>query len=147
MFSQGENMYKFLGLFLLMSTSCFGEDIIGTVQAKGLLFKDKISIIAFEDPSLKGIICYTTNYSRTMTLRDDSSFSSLDCKKVGTIEGELTNKNNIFSQDKGFLSFDKNTIVDRFYDSKRNVLIYLSYTKSLFEKENATHSISVIPVN
>ncbi len=82
-----------------------------------------------------------------MTLRDDSSFSSLDCKKVGTIEGELTNKNNIFSQDKGFLSFDKNTIVDRFYDSKRNVLIYLSYTKSLFEKENATHSISVIPVN
>lgn len=140
-------MYKLL-ILIFSSSICFGNEIVGEVQAKGFLIKDKISIIAFEDPSIKGIICYTTNYSRTLSLENDSSHSSLDCRKVGVISGELKNQSNVFSQDKSFTSFYKETLVDRFYDPKRNALIYLSYTKSWFESDkNATHSISIVPLN
>lgn len=136
-------------LFSLVLLICFAvkSEEIGKVFSSGIIFKDQISIVAFDDPTIKGIACYTTNYEKSMTMSDDATDSSLDCKKVGQITGEFKNLKNIFSQDKTFLSFYKKTVVDRFYDSKRNVLIYISYTKSLGEGKNASHQISVIPLN
>ena len=134
-------------LMLLFFPLLVNAEEVARVEAKGIIFKDTISVIAFNDPTIDGIVCYTTRYSRTMTLGDDSADSSLDCRKVGVIKGELKDKANVFSQDKGFLSINKTTVVDRFYDAKRNVLIYLSYTKSWGEGKNATHSISVVPLN
>ena len=119
------------------------SEIIGTVQAKGLFIKDRIEVTGFDDPSIKGVACYTTRYVRTMTLSDDSAESSLSCRRIGKIEGALTSQQDIFSQNKGFLSINKTTVVDRFYDAKRNVLVYLSYTKSWGSK-NPAHSISVV---
>ena len=35
-------------------------DTIGSVATKGILFKDKLNVEAFDDPTIKGVTCYTT---------------------------------------------------------------------------------------
>ena len=133
-------------ILLLFGLSAKAEDI-GVVEAKGIFFKDTVTVTVFDDPTIKGISCYTTTYKRSMTLKDDSASSSLSCRRVSKIvEGTPTDLKNVFSQNKAFLSFYKETVVDRFYDKKRNVLVYLSYTKSLGEGKNAETSVSVVPL-
>lgn len=133
----------FVGVVLFGLIARADVDLIGKAEAKGLFIKDRIEVTGFDDPTIKGVACYTTRYVRTMTLADDSAESSLSCRRVGKIEGSLTSQSDIFSQNKGFLSINKTTVVDRFYDAKRNVLVYLSYTKSWGSK-NPAHSISVV---
>lgn len=137
---------KYLIILSLLSFSAHSSDIIGSVKAKGLFIKDRIEITAFDDPTISGVSCYTTRYIRTASFSDDSTNSSLACRRVGQIKGNLTDFNNVFSQDKSFLSINKETVVDRFWDAKRRVLVYLSYTKSWGNK-NSSHSISVVPVD
>ena len=133
----------FLLLFLI-NLAYADMDKIGEVEAKGIIFQDTIDVVVFDDPTIKGVSCYTTRYNRSLSLTDSTN-SSLSCRKTGEISGELVSKNNIFSQDKSLLFF-KATRVDRFYDAKRKVLVYLSYTKSWGDK-NSSHSLSVVPVN
>ena len=131
---------------ILLFASVVRADILATVSAQGMLIKDRIEVIVFEDPSVKGIACYTTRYVRTMTLKDDSGSSSLACRKVGPISGEFKDQKDVFSQNKAFLSLYKTTMVDRFWDKEHNTLVYLSYTKSWGKGQNAENSISVVPV-
>lgn len=113
---------------------------IGAVAAKGYVMKDHIRVKAFDDPDIKGVTCYTTFYDRSFSI-SDSSDSSISCRKTGPIEGKLGDNPNVFSQSKSFL---RNTVVHRFYDSKRGVLIYLSYTKG--SGKSASHSLSVVVI-
>lgn len=140
-------MKKFclIALIVLSFFKTYASEEIGEVKAKGFLIKDKIVVTVFDDPTIKGVACYTTRYVRTMSLQDDSTNSSLSCRRIGKIEGNLGDAQNVFSQDKGFLSIYKETVVDRFFDKKRNVLIYLSYTKS-WGSNNSSHSLSVVPI-
>lgn len=141
---RGSSIFGLFIVLLLVGVLAKADtDLIGTAQAKGLFIKDRIEVTGFDDPTIKGVACYTTRYVRTMTLADDSAESSLSCRRIGKIEGSLTSQSDIFSQNKGFLSINKTTVVDRFYDAKRNVLVYLSYTKSWGSK-NPAHSISVV---
>ena len=117
-------------------------DTIGEVATKGWLAKDKIKVEAFDDPTIKGVTCYTTVHSRAWSWSDSSSVS-LSCRKTGTITGSLVSANSIFSRSKNI--FFKKTVVDRFYDAKRGVLVYLTYTKASGGKNNS-HSISVVVV-
>lgn len=127
---------------LLFAMASYAE-VIGKSSAKGIVFKDKLEIHAFDDPQIKGVTCYTTYYDRALDWNDSSSVS-LSCRKTGPISGKLENKNHIFAQSKNF--FFKETVVDRYYDSKRNVLVYVTYTKDT-SGQNASNSISVVVVN
>lgn len=118
------------------------EETIGKVDAKGIVFKDKISVVVFDDPTIDGVACYTTVYDRALTW-ENSGESSIACRQVGAIRGQLEDRSNVFSQSKN--PFFKTTRVDRFYDARRKVLIYLSYTTAT-SGNNASHSISVVPV-
>jgi len=129
-------------ILLLVSVSLFAETI-GEVSTKGMVFKDKVEVVAFDDPTISGIACYTTVHHRALSFVD-SSDASLACRQIGKITGDLKDLPDIFSRDKSF--FFKTTVVDRFYDAKRKVLVYLSYTKDFGSKGNSSHSISVVPV-
>jgi len=122
-----------------------GTEEIAQVNTKGLIFKDKIKILAFNDPNIAGVTCYTTFYDRMFSL-DNATESSLSCRQTGPITGDLGAQENVFSQSKSL--FFKSTQIDRLYDRRRNVLIYLSYTKNSLDLKgrNASHSISVIPI-
>lgn len=138
-------MTKFLTLFLMtFSPAVFADEVIGKVQTRGILVKDSIEVIAFDDPSVKGVTCYTTLYNRKLSF-SDASESSISCVKTSKIEGELKSEKNIFSQSKSLL-FVKTTQVDRFYDAKRRVLVYLTYTKD-FDDKNASHQLFSIPID
>ena len=128
---------------LMMSSFAFaGEDIIGEVKGKGFIFKDTFKIYAFDDPYISGITCYTTYASKSLSLSDSSS-TSLSCRKTGTIKGKLESRKNVFSRSKNL--FFKKTVVDRFYDKKRNVLVYFTYTTAT-GGDNMSNSISVVVV-
>jgi CreA protein len=131
-----------IALLLISTASLASEDTIGTVGTSGMLFKDTITIQAFDDPTIKGVTCYITLPSRTLSF-DDPTDTSIACRKIGPIIGDLKSNTDIFSASKSI--FFKTNRVDRFYDSKRKVLIYLSYTVKL-SGDNSSHSISVVPV-
>lgn len=139
-------MKKWIGfsilVFVMFAVASYAE-VIGKSNAKGLVFKDKLEVHAFDDPFIKGVTCYTTYYDRALTWNDSSSVS-LSCRKTGPISGKLESRNHIFAQSKNF--FFKETVVDRYYDSKRKVLVYVTYTKAT-SGENASNSISVVVVN
>ncbi len=132
--------YAFCLLFVGV-TGAFGETI-GTVSTKGVLFKDKLNVEAFDDPTIGGVTCYTTVHKRALSFTDSSS-SSLACRQTGKIMGNLASQKNVFSQSKSL--FFKKTVVDRFYDSTRNVLVYLTYTKGV-NKRNTSHSLSTVVI-
>ena len=119
------------------------EDVIGEVATSGLIFKDSIEIDAFDDPTLLGIACYVTSPKKSLSLEDPTD-SSIACRQVGPISGTPGPAKDIFSKSKNL--FFKTMQVDRFYDAKRNVLVYISYVSSTSSK-NHSHSVSVVPLN
>jgi CreA protein len=130
-------------LMLLVWTGLSFAENIGTVKTKGMVIKDTLTVVAFDDPTIKGITCYTTVQSRALSFSDSSSVS-LSCRKTGEIKGELKSQKNVFSKSKN--PFFKKTVVDRFYDAKRGVLIYLTYTTAT-GGDNNSNSVSVVVVN
>jgi len=127
-----------------LSTSFVSAEPIGTVDTTGLFIKDQITVEAFDDPTIKGVSCYTTVHSRALPWSEGSASVSLSCRKIGPISGNLVSQANIFSRDKNI--FFKKTVVDRFWDAKRRVLVYLTYTTDTGNK-NKDHSLSVVPVD
>jgi catabolite regulation protein CreA len=55
------SMLFLFGSFILS----FAEEI-GRVETKGLFFKDHVKVVAFDDPTIEGITCYTTVHEREL---------------------------------------------------------------------------------
>jgi len=129
---------------------------IGSVSTRFKLLgaNDKIVVEAFDDPDVAGATCYlsrakTGGISGTVGVAEDRSEASIACRQTGPIT--LSEKIKSGKAD-GDEVFKKNTSllfktlqVVRFYDVKRNVLIYLSYSDRVIEG-SPQNSISVIPV-
>lgn len=138
-------MKKFLAtaaIGIALSANAFAAEMIGKVETSGMIFKDRIEILAFDDPTVKGVACYVTNTVRSMSFEDPSD-SSLSCRKIGPISGNLNDQPHLFSQAKN--AWFKTVRVDRFWDAERKVLVYISYTTKT-SGNNHSHSISVVPV-
>lgn len=117
---------------LCASTLSFGaaraaEGVIGTVETSGMVIEDTVDIVVFDDPTMKGISCYVTEPKRSLNFVDPTD-SSLDCRRVGRVEGKPSTLKNVFEAAKG--PWFKTMRVDRFYDADRNTLVYISYTGS-----------------
>jgi CreA protein len=132
-----------LTAIILFAVPAFAaEDTIGEVVTSGLIQKERLQIQAFDDPTIDGIACYVTLAKTDYSLTDPTD-SSIACRKVGPLKGALVEHPDVFRSSKSF--FFKTLRVDRFYDAKRNVLVYLSYTTKA-SGQNHAHSISVVPV-
>lgn len=129
-------------LAFIFSLSAQAETV-GEVSTNGILFKDTIKVMVFDDPDIRGVSCYITYYDRSLTT-ENSTDASLSCRKVGPISGKLEGRASVFEMEKNM--FFKTTIVRRFFDAKRQVLVYLAYTDSTGSK-NAHHSLSVVPIH
>ena len=132
----------FISIFLTMMSSVNAE-VIGESKSSGVVFKDTISVSAEDDPDYKNVVCYTTGVEIGGPNFENPSNSSIACRLVGNFTGEPSSKKGVFSKAKN--PFFKKLVVDRFYDPKRNVLVYLSYTKKM-TGTNASHSVSVVPL-
>lgn len=126
---------------LIMSSVVYAEKLY-TAKTSGIMIKDTIEVHVFDDPDIGGVACYYTLPKRAMSFTDQTD-SSLSCRQIGPITGHLTTKKSIVNKSKSPLF--KTMVMDRVYDAKRNVLIYLTYTKKM-DGDNASNSISVVPI-
>ena len=142
-------------LIACLPTALFAE----TIGSVSTVFKlvganDKIVIEAFDDPDIPGATCYLRRtkkggVSGAVGVAEDTSDASIACRQIGPITLPEKVKN---GKDDGEEVFKKSTSllfkslqVVRFYDAKRNVLIYLSYSDRIIEG-SPKNSISIIPV-
>ncbi len=144
-------------LIALLATATAGQaEIVGEVSTtfKLLGANDKIVIEAFDDPDIKGATCYlsrakTGGIRGTVGLAEDKSDASLACRQTGPIilpkdvvDGK-SNGDRVFRKSTSIL-FKKLQVV-RFYDPKRNTLIYLTYSDKIIDG-SPKNSISTIVV-
>lgn len=151
------NKFKCI-LFILFSLSAITAmaDRIGHVDTNFKLVgpDDKIVIEAFDDPDVTGVTCYyshakTGGFKGAVGIAEDSSDASLDCKQTGpiTLTKEIINSDGKAQKvlKKRTSILFKTLQVMRFYDKKRNTLVYLVYSDKILEG-SPKNSISVVPV-
>lgn len=114
---------------------------------------DKIVVEAFDDPKVKGVSCHL---SRAMTggltgavgLAEDPARFSIACRQTGPIQlgniNKSTNGEEVFNKNQNWLF--KELRVTRFYDEKRNVLVYLTWSTKLIDG-SPQNSISTVAIN
>nr|WP_293006907.1 CreA family protein [Nitrosomonas sp.] len=141
---------------MLQTTSYVMAEKIGSVSTKFKILgaNDKVVIEAFDDPDISGATCYlsrakTGGVSGMVGVAEDTSDASIACRQIGPISLPEKVKN---GDEDGVEVFKKSTSllfkslqVVRFYDAKRNVLIYLTYSDRIIEG-SPKNSISIIPV-
>jgi len=146
-----------LGLFatVVVSQSLHAE-VIGSVSTKFKFMgsNDKIVVEAFDDPLISGATCHlsrakTGGMSGSLGLAEDTSDASIACRQTGKItlparvrSGEL-NGQEVFKKSTSILF--KSLQVVRFYDARRNTLIYLTYSDKLVDG-SPKNSISTVPI-
>ncbi|MCP4041414.1 MAG: protein CreA [Gammaproteobacteria bacterium] len=141
--------------FLLFFTAAQAEEI-GSVSTKFKLLgpNDKVVIEVFDDPDVPGAACYlsrakTGGISGAVGMAEDTSDASIACRQVGPIglsdeiRGGKEDGKAVFKKRTSLIF--KTMQVVRFYDQKRNVLIYLTYSDKVIEG-SPKNSISVVPI-
>ena len=127
-------------------------DQIGEVSTvfKLLGANHKIVVEAFDDPKIDGVSCFlsrakTGGIRGSLGLAEDTSDAAITCRQTGPISynSELEAGEDVFQQRTSIL-FKKLQVV-RFYDPKRNALIYLSYSDKVIEG-SPKNSISAVVV-
>ena len=129
------------------------SEIIGTMDTKFRLLSrdDDIIIEVFDDPDIPGVACYLSRARKggvkgMIGVAEDTSDASLACRQIGPIKlnkDKLKNGDKVFSKKTSFIF--KSMQIVRFFDNKRNVLIYLVYSDKLVEG-SPKNAISTVPV-
>ena len=113
---------------------------------------DKIVVEAFDDPKVDGVTCYlsrakTGGVKGGLGLAEDRSEAAIACRQVGpiTIREELKDGEEVFKE-RTSLVFKTMQVV-RFFDRKRNTLIYLVYSDRVIEgsPQNSVTAIPILP--
>lgn len=139
---------------LLMLPALVGAEEIGEVSTvfKWVGPNDKIVVEAFDDPKVEGVTCYlsrakTGGVKGGLGLAEDRAEASIACRQVGPIRfaGELKDGEEVFKQ-RTSLVFKSMQVV-RFFDKKRNALVYLVYSDRIIEgsPQNAVTAIPIMP--
>lgn len=142
-----------LGALLILPVLASAEEIgeVSTVF-KWMGPNDKIVVEAFDDPKVQGVTCYlsrakTGGVKGGLGLAEDRSDASIDCRQTGPISftGKLKEGEEVFKQ-RTSLVFKTMQVV-RFFDRRRNTLVYLVYSDRVIEgsPQNAVTAIPILP--
>ena len=141
---------------LLFAAGAAANDEIGSVSTKFKMLgpNDKVVVEAFDDPDIPGVSCYlsrakTGGISGAFGVAEDTSDASIACRQIGPIQLPEAVRS---GKEDGEEVFKKRTSlvfksmqVVRFYDPKRNVLVYLTFSDRVIEG-SPKNSISVVPI-
>jgi len=140
-----------LAIPIALAAGALAAEEIGEVSTvfKLLSPDHKIKIDAFDDPEIEGITCYLSRadaggFKSLVGLDEDPSDAAINCKQVGPIKvtDDIDDGDQVFKK-RTSLIFKALQVV-RFYDEKRRVFIYLSYSDRLIEG-SPQNSISAVP--
>ncbi len=135
----------------LPAQQTFAEKI-GEVSTEFMLMgpNSKIVVEAFDDPLVPGVTCHISYPTKggvkgALGMAEERSESSIACRQVGpvSVPPNLKDGEEVFAKGRSLL-FKKLHVI-RFWDKKRNVLIYLSFTDKLVDG-SPKHSLSSVPV-
>ena len=124
----------------------------GSVSTKFRLLgpDDKIVVDGFDDPQVEGVACHvsraqTGGLKGGLGVAEDTSDASIACRQVGPIKiiAELKDGERVFDERRSLIF--KTLQVVRFFDRKRNVLVYVAYSDRLIEG-SPKNSISTVPI-
>jgi CreA protein len=149
-----------LGVGILLFIVLFGWWVLsrperGTTGSVSTHFRwlgpnDKIVVDGFDDPKVQGVACHiaraeTGGVKGQLGVAEDTSDASIACRQVGPIKivGELKDGERVFDEHRS-LVFKKLQVV-RFFDRKRNVLVYVAYSDRVIEG-SPKNSISTVPI-
>ena len=111
---------------------------------------DKIVVDGFDDPKVQGVACHisraqTGGMKGAMGVAEDTSDASIACRQIGPIAflGEIKDGEQVFDEHRSLVF--KTLQVVRFFDPKRNVLVYVSYSDRVIEG-SPKNSISTVPI-
>ncbi|WGL64407.1 CreA family protein [Pseudomonas sp. CW003PS] len=146
--------FKGVLLGLLMLPGLALAETIGEVSTvfKWVGPNDKIVVEAFDDPKVEGVTCYlsrakTGGVKGGLGLAEDRAEASIACRQVGPIafKGKLKDGEGVFKE-RTSLVFKTMQVV-RFFDAKRNTLVYLVYSDRVIEgsPQNAVTAIPILP--
>lgn len=128
-------------LFIVILTSCSATadpsdpDLIFSKSTtfKLLTPNDKLAVYGIDDPLVEGVACHYTapekgGLSGALGLAEQTSDISLSCRQYGPIKfkGTFGQGDVVFSERRSLI-FKKMQIV-RGYDTRRNILVYMSYS-------------------
>jgi len=139
-------------LTLCLSAAIAHAEKIGEVSTEFILTgpNSKILIEAFEDPLIPGVTCHVSYPTKggikgALGLVEERSEASIACRQTGSISlpTNLKNGQEVFEKSRSIL-FKKLHVV-RFFDKKRNVLVYLAFTDKLIDG-SPKHSLSTVPI-
>ncbi|MBZ9664466.1 CreA family protein [Pseudomonas sp. LMG 31766] len=147
-------LFKGIALGVLMLPGLALAETIGEVSTvfKWVGPNDKIVVEAFDDPKVDGVTCYlsrakTGGVKGGLGLAEDRAEASIACRQVGPIafKGTLKDGEEVFKE-RTSLVFKTMQVV-RFFDSKRNTLVYLVYSDRVIEgsPQNAVTAIPILP--
>ncbi|MEY5098441.1 MAG: hypothetical protein RJA36_1160 [Pseudomonadota bacterium] len=137
---------------LLLLPLAAHAELIGSVDtAFKLIGPDhKVVVEVFDDPKVAGVACYlsrakTGGVSGALGLAEDKAEASIACRQVGDIriDGSLPRQEEVFSEKTSVL-FKRQRVV-RMVDSRRNALIYLTYSDRLIDG-SPKNSVTAVPL-
>jgi len=146
----------FLLFLLAFAVTAAQAEEIGSVRTRFKILgaNDRVVVEAFDDPDVPGATCYlsrarTGGISGSMGVAEDSSDISLECLQTGPItlaEDIRSGKSDgerVFRKSSSI--FFKTVQVVRFYDKKRNTLVYLTYSNKIIDgsPQNSVAAIAV----
>ena len=111
---------------------------------------DKIVVDGFDDPKVQGVACHisraqTGGVKGALGVAEDTSDASIACRQIGPIQflGEVKDGERVFDEHRSLVF--KSLQVVRFFDRKRNVLVYVSYSDRVITG-SPKNSISTVPI-
>jgi CreA protein len=141
-----------LGLLALAAATAQAAERVGEVDTVFKLIgpDHKIIVEAYDDPDVEGVTCYvsrakTGGIKGGLGLAEDKAEASIACRQVGPIRfaKPLRQQDEIFTE-RTSLVFKRLRVV-RMLDTKRNALVYLTYSDRVIEgsPQNAVTAVSV----
>jgi catabolite regulation protein CreA len=139
--------------FLLLPRPAFAYDsrVIGEISGSGFIFKDTLEVESFDDPKVKGVTLYISNFQRPLAEKiskgdffSDPSYASVSCAKTGSKIQIADNINTsrkgeeVFEESKSLLF--KTLRVQRIYDQEKNTVVYVSFNTRLDKSSDANKS-------
>lgn len=148
------NKHLLLPLILLLA-ACgqSGAEQIGEVDTVFKLIgpDHKIVVDAYDDPKVSGVTCYvsrakTGGIKGAFGLAEDRAEASIACRQTGPIAfpaGKLDKQEEMFNE-RISLVFKKLRVI-RMVDTKRNALVYLTYSDRVIEGY-PQNSVTAVPL-
>jgi CreA protein len=134
----------------LLLSSARGEEIASVNTNFHVTGSDRVVVEAYDDPIVQGVTCYvsrarTGGVKGTLGIAEDPTEASIACRQVGELHftGPVKRKDDVFSVSMSLIF--KALHVVRVVDTKRNALVYLTYSDRVVSG-SAKNSVSAVPM-